>query len=299
MMRGESMRKLVNGVLSGAGTKAGKLQRVCLELLREHEADGAIPTSIRFLFYELVDRGVIPKLYYHADGTEKKRTPSQDLSDAVTVLRENGLIPWHWIVDETRTLNNWRYAASVYQYVEDTIPIARNDLWEGEPPPVILCESRSLAGVLRDMAGRYLCPIAATNGQAGGFLRTEVAPLVEEAGYGHVLYLGDYDLSGGHIEQNTHNALAEYGELEWERVAITRTQVEARGLPVLMKRDHRYKPARDFEAVETEALGQTRIGGLLKARLDELLPEPLEVVAEHEEQQRTVIRELLARHRGE
>src|SRR5215218_5087214 len=114
--------------LSKPGTKAGRLQRACRALLREHEADGAIPTSIRFLFYELLDRGVIPKVYRYPDGTEKARTPGQDISDAVTRLREVGLIPWSWIVDETRTVNIWRYAPTVYQYVEDILPLARIDL---------------------------------------------------------------------------------------------------------------------------------------------------------------------------
>ena len=107
--------------LSAETTKAGRLQRACLNLLREHDADGAIPTSIRFLFYELLDRRVIPKVYRKPDGTERKRTPSQDIADAVKVLREAGIVPWSWIVDETRTLENWRYAGSVYQYVEEAL----------------------------------------------------------------------------------------------------------------------------------------------------------------------------------
>ena len=88
--------------LSSSNTKAGRYQRACLELLYEHQADGALPTSIRFLFYELTDRDVIPKAYHHPDGTERPRTPGQDISDAVGVLREAALIPWDWIVDETR-----------------------------------------------------------------------------------------------------------------------------------------------------------------------------------------------------
>lgn len=285
--------------LSKETTKKGRLQRACLDLLAEHEDDGAIPTSIRFLFYELLGRGVVPKVYRGPDGTEKKRTPGQDISDAVGVLREAGRTPWAYIVDETRTLDNWRYASSVYQYAEDTLPLARIDVWDGGPPPLILCESRSLAGVLRDIAGRYLCPIAATNGQAGGFLRTEVAPLVEDSEAGEdaprrVLYLGDLDLSGGHIEENTRRVLSEYGTLEWERLAITRTQAEGRELLPVRKLDKRFNPPRAFEAVETEALGQTEILGLLTARLDDLAPEPLSEVLVREEVQRVQVRERLA-----
>ena len=57
--------------LSAAHTAAGKLQRACLDLLREHQRDGALPTNGRFVFYELEQRGHIPK---HYDG--KVRTPA-------------------------------------------------------------------------------------------------------------------------------------------------------------------------------------------------------------------------------
>jgi hypothetical protein len=44
--------------LSKPDSKAGRIQRSCLMLLAEHRRDGAIPTSGRFLFYELVSRRV-------------------------------------------------------------------------------------------------------------------------------------------------------------------------------------------------------------------------------------------------
>jgi hypothetical protein len=82
--------------LSAPDTKAGRLQRACLELLREHKRKGDIPTNGHFVFYELEQRGVIPKNY---DGVNPKtgqkwaRTPLQDVSDALMRLRELGLVP--------------------------------------------------------------------------------------------------------------------------------------------------------------------------------------------------------------
>jgi hypothetical protein len=35
-------------------SKIGALRELLLGLLREHESDGALPTSARFLYYELV-----------------------------------------------------------------------------------------------------------------------------------------------------------------------------------------------------------------------------------------------------
>jgi hypothetical protein len=282
--------------LSKPSTKAGRLQRACMNLILEHEADGAIPTSIRFIFYELESRGIVPKDYRNPDGSKRPRTPSQDVAEAIKVLRECGLVPWSWIVDETRSLHSWRFAKSAYEYVLGTLPEVRIDLWGGERPTLILCESRSLAGVLERIAASYLCPIAATNGQAGGFLHTEVAPLVNANGSSYarrVLYLGDLDLSGSHIEENTRRVLSDYGDLEWQRLAITLEQVRANNLTAIDKKDHRFNPARTFPAVETEALRQAQIQQILTSALDAMVPEPLAEVLEREEEQRVRIRQRL------
>lgn len=283
------------GGLSKEGTKKGDLQRACLKLLYEHQADGALPTSGRFIFYELEGRGIIPKVYLKPDGTPMARTPAQDVADALYHLREAGIVPWSWLVDETRDLTRWAYAESVYQYVEDSLPHASIDLWGGEPPPLILCESRSLAGVLRNIAGTYLSPIAATNGQVGGFLHTDVGPLIgsAEGASQRVFYLGDLDFSGGQIEANTRKVLSEYGRLEWERIAITEEQARERDLTAISKPDRRFKPVRYYDAIETEALRQAEIQRILTRHLDMELPEPLETVREREEQQRVQVRNRL------
>jgi hypothetical protein len=283
-------------LLSKKGTKAGDLQRACLKLLNEHRADGALPTSGRFIFYELEGRGIIPKIYRKPDGTPKPRTPAQDVADALYHLREVGLVPWTWLVDETRNLDAWDYASDVYQYVENNLRYARIDLWDGAPPPLILCESRSLAGVLRDITATYLCPIAATNGQVGGFLHTDVGPLIESMNGDtqRVFYLGDLDFSGDQIEANTRKVLSKYGDLEWEKVAITERQARERNLTAISKPDRRFKPPRYYDAIETEALKQTEIQRILTQRLDMELPEPLETVLDREKEQRVLVRDKLS-----
>ena len=102
--------------LSPPDTKAGKLQRACRELLREHERAGTIPTNVTFLFYELEQRGKVPKHYLDADGKKRARTPRQDVSDATMRLRELGLVPWWWIVDESRNVEIWRFARTALRH---------------------------------------------------------------------------------------------------------------------------------------------------------------------------------------
>lgn len=298
--------------LSRPGTRAGDLQRVCLEAIERHRGAGELPTSIRFVFYELEQVGIVAKQRRNLDGTRSRRRMDQDMSDAMTVLREAGLVEWTALVDETRSVTVWRSAATVADYVAEAIDRARIDCWDGHPAPLILCESRSLAGVLRELAGEYLCPIAATNGQVGGFLRTDVAPLLEVR-YGddapggpglerrRVLYLGDLDRQGGQIEANTRRVLVhELGlededELDWERVAITPEQVAERGLQPIIKTDRRYRDGTGTgEAWETEALGQGTVVALVREALDDLLPEPLDLTRKREEEQREAVRRRLA-----
>jgi hypothetical protein len=163
--------------------------------------------------------------------------------------------------------------------------------------PMSLTESRSLLGVLRPIVQDYRARIASTNGQCGGFLRTDIAPMLRSND--RVLYFGDLDLSGGQIENNTRRVLEQEvgGRLRWERVALTQEQVDAHELPVIIKRDRRYKDGRPHQAVETEALRQTVLMRILRARLDELIPEPLARVHEREGRQQRRIPAMLARHR--
>jgi hypothetical protein len=149
--------------------------------------------------------------------------------------------------------------------------------------------------VLREIVAEYRARIASTNGQCGGFLRTEIAPMLQPGD--RVIYLGDLDLSGDQIESNTLDVLEREigGPLVWERLALTREQVEQYDLPTIEKRDRRYKDGRPHEAVETEAISQRILIDILRTRLDELLPEPLSRVQERERRQRTKVRAALAK----
>ena len=110
-----------------------------------------------------------------------------------------------------------------------------------------------------------------------------------------VAYFGDFDWSGSLIENNTRRVLEQVigGKLRWERVALTEEQVSDYNLPFITKRDRRYKDGRPHEAVETEALRQTVLMEILRARLDDLIPEPLTRVQERERRQRRRIAAIL------
>jgi hypothetical protein len=233
----------------------------------------------------LVARAIISK---HSEG---KRRPDQDMSDALKSLRDDLTIPWNWIVDETRSLDDYSGYESVKEGLVAILDAVRLNPW-GNDVPLILTESRSLAGVLRSLAREYRVKISATNGQVGGFLHTDVAPMLDP--FATVLYLGDLDRAGGDIEGNTRRVLEQIvGPLNWKRLALTEAQVEQYNLPVIIKYDRRFKDGGAHEAVETEALSQAVIVQIVREHLDILLPEPLEGVLEREEQQREELRRYL------
>jgi hypothetical protein len=281
----------------GIDSKQAKLRKIVLDLLREHEQAGedALPTSGRFLFYELVQRGVLDK---HKPKGESGRRSDQPLHDALTQLRQSGAVPWEWIDDETRSLDDYTGWPTIDRWATTSVKHVRLDPWQGRAP-LILTESRSVAGALRKLAIRYCTKIAPTNGQVGGFLHTDVAPQLSPGD--RVLYIGDFDWQGGQIEANTRRVLEQLvGELDWERIALTEQQLDQYDLRRLqiMKADRRYKPVRYHPAVETEALSQQVLVGIVRAQLDAELPEPLEHVLEREQEQRDRLARLLRRRRA-
>ena len=265
---------------------AAKMRELVLQLYREHEKDGTLPTNGRFLFYEGEARGWWPKSW------DRSGSPAGVVTGALTQLRQDCTIPWDAIIDETRSVEDYTGDATLAEAIDRALDQARLDPWDCESP-FLLMESRSLAGALRATCGEYGVAFAATNGQVGGFLHTDVAPRLT-AGR-RVLYFGDLDLAGNDIEANTRRVLEhEVGDLEWERLMLTEAQVKRHKLPTITKLDNRFNDGGQHEAVETEALSQKLIVRLTRRRLDTLLPEPLADVLEREERQRERISENLA-----
>jgi len=71
-----------------------------------------------------VQRGILSK-----ERKAQGRRPDQNMSDALTDLRERGEVPWEWIVDETRSLDDYRGASTLREWMLDVLPGARLDPW--------------------------------------------------------------------------------------------------------------------------------------------------------------------------
>jgi hypothetical protein len=269
---------------------AGRLRGWALLALNKHSKDGTLPTSLRHLFYEAVMAEVIAK-GDPSGKPAKGRRPDQNLTDAVTWLREQGFVPWDWVEDRTRHLSDYRGDG-------DTILGGLDDLLDritidpyGETLPILVVESESGAGVLSRTAAQYRVPVIPTRGQSAGWLRTKVAETIGDRSV-VVGYLGDADKAGDDIEANSCRVLTEVLDVnDWVRVGLTWDQVRTYRLPTVERYDGRDKITRTV--CELEALPQRLLLNAVRAFLDTWLDEPLADVREREDAQRAEIRERL------
>jgi hypothetical protein len=259
-----------------------------IEDLRNASPTGRALTTTRFLFYRLVAKKIVPK---QSSGA---RRPDQDVSLVVSQLKWAGAADSSEIVVRSRRVLDFTGYPTIPEGVRDLIESVRLDPWQ-DAAPVLVVESESLGGLLEDMAYEYRVPLAAARGQASRGFVLDVVRWVEQ-GHQRVRYLGDFDLSGGHIEDAVRERVdALTGvTLDWRRVALTREQVGDHSLPVVQKTDRRFAPSPDgsprrFPAVETEALDQRILLPLVRGSLDELLPVSLREVEPREAEERKVI----------
>jgi len=207
-----------------------KLIRAARDILDEIQ-----PASVRAVCYQLFTRKLIPSM-------EKKHTNrvSVQLRDA----REAGVIPWTWIVDETReaeSVSAWKDPAA---YVETVKRSYRRDRWTDQADHVeVWSEKGTVRGTLAPVLDEYGVTFRVMHGYGSA---TTVHDVAEQSARDHklwcVLYVGDWDPSGLHMsEVDLPERLARYGapDLVIQRVALSVDHLLADDLPWFPVQDKR------------------------------------------------------------
>lgn len=281
-------------------TLSGRVRLWALTAIVAHRTAGTIPTSLRHLFYEAVmdarfaDVTKDGRYLINGEGdrVKVKRRADQDLTDALTWLRENFYVGWDEIDDRTRHM--------IYNKGWDTVKTGalahlanvQLDPYKGHVLPILVVESESVAGVLERPVGPYRVPIIPTRGQANGFLRTAVPSFIGDRQV-VVGYIGDADKAGDDIENNTEMVLRDVLDIKsWQRLALTWGQVDHLGLPIEQRHDKRSR--KHYDACEVEAFPQDMLEAEVIAFLDSYLPLPLNGVKAREKRQRAAIKKLLS-----
>ena len=199
-----------------------------------HEAH---PITGRGVGYKLFTSGLIPSM---------GRSDMQRVYRLLKEAREEGIIPWHWIVDEAREFECVPSWNDPEEFARSVSRQYRRDFWQQQP---VRCEVWSEKGTLRGVLAPVLDEYAVGFRVMHGFCSATVAHYIAEDDDGRSLiglYVGDWDPSGLWMsEHDLPDRFEKYDgdHVEIARIALTRDQtVGLSSFPASDKRnDPRYK----------------------------------------------------------
>jgi hypothetical protein len=267
------------------------LIEACREILAEIQ-----PTTVRSVCYQLFTRSLIPSMAK----TETNRVGTQ-----LTWAREQGIIPWDWIVDETREpeyAGTWRDPAQFIRMAQNSY---RRDRWEGQEQHVeVWSEKGTVRGTLAPVLNNYGVNFRVMHGYASA---TAVMQAATESGGSSrpwlAFYIGDWDPSGLHMsEVDLPGRLEAYGgDITVQRIALAAPDIADPALPsfeVETKRgDTRYRwYVRHYgsRCWEVDALNPNILRGRVVDAIRELIePESWERYALGEQAEQRSLKQVL------
>jgi hypothetical protein len=225
---------------SGTSTKKGRgrsAKSLALIKAMYEIAEATQPITGRGVGYKLFTQKLIPDM-----SRKSMRVVYRLLKEA----RENGIIPWAWIVDETRSAERVATWENPEAYSETVANSYRRDFWDQQPIRVeVWSEKGTVRGVLAPVLDEYQVTFRALHGFNSATQVWDIAQ--DDDGRDLVaLYVGDYDPSGMCMsEVDLPKRLEEYDgdHVEVRRIALTLDQ--ARSLPSFPASDKGPKNGKD------------------------------------------------------
>ena len=225
------------------------------------------PITLRGLMYQVVSAGFLPstdKLHY------------QRLMRVMVALREAGVVPFEWIVDNVRSTEKPSSWSGLADFAETVKHAYRKDLWaQMEDYVHVIVEKDAIAGVLAPLTREYDVALSPIRGYASLSFAHGIAATwnrVEKPIY--AFYLGDFDASGFDLERDMREKLERYCDrtFDWVRLGVNREDFEDFDLIPLKpkKKDARYSrfvAEHGHECAELDALPATE----LRRRVEEAI----------------------------
>jgi len=187
------------------------LIQTCLEIIEKRQ-----PISVRGVCYALFVEGKI-------DSMAKENT--QRISRVLTDMREEGVLPWEWIVDDSRSMEGDGGYTDLKQYARVIRNSYTRDFWAHQTKRVIvISEKATVAGIVRPVLDEYGVPFFAAHGYNSATKVYDLASeIVKDKRTYHFLYIGDYDPSGMHMSEiDLPGRLMRYGDIAMKQRGIDR-----------------------------------------------------------------------------
>lgn len=250
--------------------------------------------SVRHVYYRMTD----PRLQEPVEKTEN----GYDLVQRrILVLRRSGVVPYDWISDATRRGYLLNTFSSAGDFVARMNGLYRADLLKGCSTYVkVWAESRSIAGVIQNDCEELTVKLYTSGGFTSATLAFQAAENINAESNGRavqILYIGDYDQSGllidRSIESEMRSHLDDDVEMYFDRIAINEEQIEAWDMTIKPRKETDTRSPQVKYTVEAEAMPASVLRGLLRDRIEVLLPpDALHVAKVAEEYERAYLRRM-------
>jgi hypothetical protein len=197
----------------GKSHKSLALVAAAIEILAEIQ-----PATVRAVCYRLFVQKLIPSM---------AKANTDKVSKQLVWARENGKLPWHWVVDETREAERISSWNSPEEIISTAVRQYRKDYWSMQPARVeVWSEKGTVRGTLAPVLQKYGVTFRVMHGYGSA---TSIHSIAEETADNDkpltALYVGDWDPSGLQMSEIDLPArLARYGgTASIQRVALTLT----------------------------------------------------------------------------
>jgi hypothetical protein len=217
------------------GSKKGRgMARASLDLIQamHDEAEAAQPITGRGIGYKPFARKLIDSM---------SKNEMQKVYRLLRIAREQGDIPWSWIVDETRSLERVSTWADPERYARAVARSYRRDFWKQQPRRCdVWSEKGTVRGVLQPVLDDYAVGFRVMHGFTSVTAVHDVAT-DDDGRKSTVLYVGDFDPSGMFMsEEDLPKRLDNYDghHVKLRRIALTQKQTSGlESFPATDKKD--------------------------------------------------------------
>src|SRR5215208_2685620 len=218
----------VNGTSTIKRTRRTRDEIEALDAALCEIVDQFRPVTVRQVFYQAVNRALVPK-----SETKGYRVVQRRL----VILRESGAIPYGSIVDGTRYVHGHRRYHDLAEFTTYAAGLYRKDYWSTSEVNVeVWLEKDALKGVLvPTVVNECGLGLHVTRGFASITYLQEAAEDIERDGRPTYVYvLTDFDPSGVSIAETVEEELtarAPFSEIIVARLAVDREQIDRWNLP--------------------------------------------------------------------
>jgi len=182
------------------------------------------PCSVRAVCYQLFNAKLIPDM---------SKNSTNAISRQLARAREDGLIPWEWIVDETRAAerpSRWSKPDSI---IKAAVNGYRRDNWQDQPVRVeVWAEKGTVRGTLAPVLDYLGVTLRVMHGFSSATVVNDIADeSVSDDKPMIALYCGDFDPSGMAMsERDLPKRLDKYGaDVDLRRICLLPSDID--GIP--------------------------------------------------------------------